>query len=499
MAHSPALHQQGKQAQQLKQTQRLMVSPQMQQAILILQMSVLELEPFIKVEVENNPLLDYQEDGEQSDDSELQRLEEAAEEESQEIDDGDADREVTFDDNDFDVLRQLSDDYYDHFDLADTPYQGRDSQVDKLRIFQESTITANESLYEHLMKQMEEQFSSPQQQHAAQLLIGNFDANGFLATPLDEIAHTHTITVKTLEILLATIQTFDPQGVGARNLQESLLIQLRQQGKESSLAYAIIADHYDALLQNKMRPLSKKLGCTTNLLTSAIHDDIFPLNLHPGLEYSRDLVPLIGPDLSIHEESDGTLTVHVHDDRVPSLHLNYKYLRMLQDKELPTEAKEFIKKKVLGAKWLLRSLYQRNETLEKVAASLVRRQHAFFSERDGPLVPMTMKVVAEELGLHESTIARAVANKYADSDRGLIPLRSLFTNAYNTADGKQISSKTVRELLQEIVANEDKEHPFSDQKISDAMKKRGITCARRTIAKYRRSLQIGNAHQRRRY
>lgn len=499
MPYSPGLHQQTKQSQSLKQTQRLIMSPKMQQAILLLQVPILELAALIETELEQNPILEYEEDGKQSEDPELQRLEESVEEKKSE-DEENPDREVSFDDDDFEVLKQLNDEYYDHFNLAEPPRPlSRDSEEEKLKLFQESSITSNESLYEHLMKQVLETFDTQELQKAAQLLIGNFDHNGFLTTHIEEIAHTHNIDVDTLNTTLKTIQTFDPSGVGACNLQESLLLQLKQRGKEQTLAYAIVANHYDDLLHNKMRAITKGLRCSVDEIKAAVDTDIVLLDLHPGLEYTREWVQQIVPDLSIHEGSNGELVVTIHDDRVPSLRLNNKYMRLLQDESLPLETREFLKQKILSAKWLLRNLYQRNETLEKIATSLAKRQRLFFSEPNGTLVPMTMKMVAEELKLHESTIARAVANKYVDSDRGLIALRSLFTNAYNTDSGQEISSKTVRELLKQIIDSEDKSSPLSDQAISEKMKKEGIPCARRTIAKYRREMQFGNAQQRRRY
>lgn len=493
MTQSPALHQHNKQTQSLKQTQRMIMSPKMQQAIHLLQLPIAELAALIEAEIEQNPLLEYQEESLREEIEELSN-------DKEETDSDDPDREVTFDDDDFEVLKQLSDEYYDHFDLADSPsIRRRDSEEERLKLFLDSSITGKESLYQHLMRQVKENFNTKEEQLAAELLIGNFDANGFLGTPIDEIAATANIEKEKLLNLLAVIQTFDPVGVGACNLQESLLIQLRNLGKESSLAYKIIQNHYSDLLHNKIPLITKKLKCTPQAVKAAVQKDIMPLDLHPGLEYSRDPIQSIIPDLSIHEDYDGNLNIIILDDRVPTLRLNSKYIRMFEDPTLSQETKEFLKQKILSAKWLLHNLYQRNETLEKIANSLVAHQRAFFSEPDGALQPMTMKMIAAELNLHESTVARAVANKYVDTDRGLIALRSLFTHCYNTDEGEDLSSKTVRDLLLTMIEEEDKRSPLSDQALSLLLKEQGVPCARRTIAKYRKELQIGNAWQRREY
>ena len=191
--------------------------------------------------------------------------------------------------------------------------------------------------------------------------------------------------------------------------------------------------------------------------------------------------------------------VSINDEPLPQLCFNRRYLRMLDDPSLSVDTRNFIKQKILSAQWFFQNIHQRNTTLERIAQSLTKRQYQFFSQYDGKLTPLTMKMLAEELNLHESTIARAVVNKYLHTPRGLFPLRFFFTNAYQSTEGEDLSSATVREKLQTLIKNEDKLKPLSDEALSLQLQAQGISCARRTIAKYRRALEIGNAHQRKKF
>ena len=348
------------------------------------------------------------------------------------------------------------------------------------------------------MTQANEALPEEKDRVLAESLIGNLDENGFLTIPLQEIASLQNCTVAQLEKVLAVIQTFDPCGIGARNLQESLLIQLRSQGKQGTLAYAIIEKHFNDLLQNHIPAIKKGLHCSADQIGKAIDQCITHLDLHPGRRLFHQTASYITPDLTLQLDGE-SLAVTVNEESLPPLRLNRRYLRMLDDETLASETKTFIQQKVVSAKWLLRNIMQRNDTLAKIGEALARWQREFFLNADGKLVPLTMKTVADELQMHESTIARAVANKYIDTPRGLFSLRFFFTNALTNGAGDEISAKTARDMLCEIIENEDKSRPHSDEALSAIMKAKGINCARRTIAKYRLALNIGNAQQRRKF
>lgn len=500
MPYPLSMELQQKPVQTLKQLQRMIMSRQMQQAINLLQMPIMEVSPIVEMEMQQNPVLEYleneTEESANEQDIEMQQLEDEV---AEEVIDGEElpETSLKFDERDFEIMRRLDEDFRDHF-LESEGSIKPSSKQEKLQTFLESSITDEPTLFEHLMAQAHEAFQSPKELAICEALIGNLDEFGFLTTPLAEIAVLQKCSVEELEKILSVIQTFHPTGIGARNLQESLLIQLRTQSKQGMLAYAIVEHHFDDLLHNRIPNIRKGLHCTAKEIGEMIDHHIAKLDMHPASQLSRLPITYIAPDVTLRQEED-KLVVVVNDESIPRLHLNRSYMRMLEDESLPAETKDFIKQKIVSAKWLLRNLMQRSSTLEKIAHTLVKWQHAFFLDPNGELVPLTMKMMADELELHESTIARAVANKYIDTPRGLLPLRSFFTNALATQHGEEISAKTVRDILQDIIRDEDTHHPLSDEAISAVMKEKGIKCARRTVAKYRNALNIGSAQQRRKF
>jgi len=480
-----------KQGQNLRQMQRLIMSPQMQQAIALLQMPLMELADRIDEELVQNPILESSDEESGSEDADEM---DASADETETI----AEAELTFDEDNFDILKRLDEDLREHFDQSSGYSTTISSEDEKLRAFIENSISAHVTLFEHLMNQARETFDNPHQLAMAEALIGNFDSSGFLNTPISEIATLNGFDQPELLETLYKIQQFEPVGVGARTLQESLLIQLRGLGKKGTLAYQLVEHNFEELLNNHIPQIQKAQNCTSADIATAIRDVISKLDLHPGASFSNAPIQPIIPDITILQE-DEKLIVRINDDSMPSLRLNRRYMRYLDDPAMPAETKEFVKQKIVSAKWFLRNIHQRNETLEKIASALTKCQNEFFTNPNGKLQPLTMQRLADELHLHESTIARAVANKFMDSPRGILPLRSFFTNAYMTEKGDDISSKTVKEVLLEIVNAENKQKPLSDDAISEELKRRGISCARRTVAKYRVLLNLGNAHQRKKF
>jgi len=480
MSYPISFEQRQKQSQNLKQSQLLMMLPQMQQAISLLQSPILEMSQLIDMEIEKNPLIDM--------------IEELAEERLKKSEDPE---EVAIDHNDFEILKRLDDEYRDFFDQNDV--KPRISKTDEeLKAFLDNSVVTPETLFHYLQNQAAETFETGKEKELAELIIGSLDDRGLLETPLQELAVIGQCDLEEMERILFMIQEFEPYGVGARTVQECLLIQLRQYGKKGSPAEKIIQECYEELLQNKIPAIQKKLNLEPQEIGRIIENDIAPLDLHPGAIFSSPNESYIVPEAEICEEK-GKLVVLINDDSVPRLRLNRKYLRMLEDNDLPTETREYIYQHMMSAKWLMKNVYQRNETIRRILEYLADKQKEYLINPLGELVPMYMLDVAEELDLHESTIARAVANKYIYTPRGMVSLRAMFTFSYKREDGKAISSQTVREAIARIVDAEDKNKPLSDQKISSKLKETGIPCARRTIAKYRQELNIGNAQQRRQY
>jgi RNA polymerase sigma-54 factor len=487
MTYSISLDQLVKQAQSAKQTQRMIMSPQMQQAIHMLQMPILELSAVLEEELQQNPVIDLSDDEEDE-------LEEENRETGENLDQA-PEKELVFDEHNFEILKKLDEEFRDNYqEVNKTP----SVEDDELKSFQESLICSENSLFEHLIAQAKETFSTDEEMKIAEALIGNFDENGFLKIPLQEVALLNNLSFDKLGKILQEIQKFDPPGIGAANVQESLLIQLRQRQKKETLSYKIIENHFDDLLHNRIPDISKSLGCTAEEVANAIKQDIARLDLHPGFGHFKQLVHYITPDASIESEGEA-LTVRVNEDFLPPLRINSRYLRMLSDETVPKETKEFIKNKLISARWLMRNVHQRNETLHRIIFLLADLQKDYFSNPEGKLAPLTMKIIADKLELNESTVARAVSNKYIDSPRGIVPLRSFFTSALASPLGEDISSNTAKGLLCEIIQQEDRLHPLSDAELSEKLAEKGVSCARRTVAKYRGEFNLGNAHQRKKY
>ncbi|MEX1012312.1 MAG: RNA polymerase factor sigma-54 [Waddliaceae bacterium] len=470
-----------------KQMQQMMMLPRMQQAISFLQAPLMEMSVLVNLEVQQNPMLEYLEmhdDSEEDDevDEPLENLEE---------------REVDFSDEDYTIMRLLDEEYDQLYLQSRSILAQRSEEEESKRSFYESLIVATPSIFEHLMTQAREAFNEDEMK-IAEILIGNLDENGFLDISPEEAAVTTQASIAQIEKVLLGIQGFSPSGIAAQNLQESLLIQLKNLGQEGTLAYSIVEKYFDEVLLNHLPKIAKKLKCSLDELNDAISSNIATLDFHPGKWILSTDAATIIPDITIIEEGDD-LKVRLHEDSVPSLSLNRKYLQMLKSGKINKETRDFLLKKVEAAKWMFKNIHQRNQTIYRITEVLTEKQRTFFLEAEGELVPLKMKTLAEELDLHESTIARAVMHKYADTPRGVLPLRSFFTNAYDTPVRGELSSDTVRHTLKEIIDNEDKKHPLSDECLSQELNQRGIPCARRTVAKYRNQYAIGNQRQRRRF
>lgn len=489
MADKIGMHMDQKTVQSQKQQQRLIMLPQMQQAIQILQVPILELASLVEAEMERNPILEYEE---------ASSVEEESAWGADDYEGTPAEQEMTFDDNNFEILRQLDEDFREHFLESENYSIKRSNEEERRLTFLESIVCEEQTLTDYLMAQARESFEDIRDLKMAEILIGYLDDSGFISTSLEEIALLHQYDHDALQEIAKIIQTFDPPGVGAYNLQESLLLQLQRVNKGMTVAYEIIEQCYEDLLHNRIPVIAKRLGRSSLEISNVIVNDIARLDLHPGRLFSKVSSQHIIADVTIRREGD-QLTVDTNQEPIPHFRVNRRYLRMLDDPTLSLETEEFIKQKLASAKWLMRTIDQRNDTVKRIAESLVKRQMPFFMSPDGKLSPLTMKVVAEDLELHESTIARAVSNKYLNSPRGLLPLRSFFTNALETEKGEDISSSTARDMLRKIIQGEDKKRPLSDDAIARLMNKQGIKCARRTVAKYRGELGLGNAQQRRQY
>ncbi len=325
-------------------------------------------------------------------------------------------------------------------------------------------------------------------------IIGNIDEDGYLILPVEEIAQTLKVSEEQAETALQVVQSLDPIGVGSRDLQECLLIQIRADGLEKSLVEKLVQDYLPMIQAKKFRDLAKQLGCDLEEIAEAM-ETIRGFSPKPGQKYSTQSPVYIQPDVHIYKMGD-EYEISLNDDGLPKLRLSRAYRELLKQKDDSKDTKSFVKERFRSAMELLKSVDQRQQTIYRACVAIVNRQKGFLDRGASYLQPMLIKDVAEELGVHSSTVSRVVANKHAYTPQGVIALRKFFTSGIEGADGVNVSVVQVKEKIKGILANEDTQKPLSDQKISILLNEDGIQITRRTVAKYRDQMRIPGFRER---
>lgn len=380
-------------------------------------------------------------------------------------------------------------------DYSDTePYDPDDSRHNWI----EGMVSGGESLEEHLLKQLGEIDTDDRTREAAEIIITALDKNGFMpASPLMILPEK---LWDRQEDALAIIQAMDPAGVGASDWRESLILQAKDKGlkgKELKIFSELVLDCLDILRQGKTAAIAKQLRTDEEEIL-ALSDFLKTLTPFPGREYSSDWDQYITPDISIKKEGD-VLRLRINSDALPSVELDPEYTEMLSELKKDgdnKDASKFLKEKISSAESLIAQLEARTTALEKLGAMLMDKQKDFFLYGPLHLKGLTMKEAAEIIGVHEATVSRIANSKYIDTDWGIYPIRSLFSNTVESADGQNISKNAVKEMIRKIISENETGKPLSDQKISDILKERGITAARRTVSKYRKELNIDSSFER---
>ncbi len=464
---------------ELKLSQKLILTPQLQQSIKLLQLPLLELSQDINQELMSNPMLEEGADREPEakNDTSSQALEE--EQFRAPSDDTEAPLEKIFGFTTENYFEERESDGRDFGYFSDGAEETT-SPFERNR--------SREDLYEHLLWQLRLSSLSGRKRKTAEIIINNLDEYGYLRASLDEIMRSADVDMETAESTLAFVQDFDPSGIGARDLQECLLLQLQPLGLEGTLVETIIREGFKELQGKKYKQLAVKLRTTLDEVLSAVKI-IEGLEPRPGRNFTSDEPVHIVPDVYV-EEADGKFRITLNDTGIPRLRLSNYYRKLLANKQsLGPEEKQFLEDKLRSAVWLLRSLDQRNKTIYKVTDSILKFQEEFFRRGHKYLKPLNLKDIAQDLGMHESTISRVTSNKYIQCPQGLLNFRYFFSNAVPTSRG-EISSSTVKDMIKQIIADEDPEAPLNDQKIVEILNGRGIKVARRTTAKYREELKI---------
>ncbi|MBS4032803.1 MAG: RNA polymerase factor sigma-54 [Clostridiales bacterium] len=457
----------------LEQTQKLIMTPELQQAINLLQLSSMELHAFVQDELLNNPVLEIDE-GEEAE----RKTEEASDKSEHEKDAIDWDEYLK--DQGHEPLPSINfrqtDDAppYDHY------------------------LSKEPSLQEHLLFQLGLCSLTQTEKRIGEFLIGNLDQNGYLKEEISEFAILLGADPGEINAVLEIIQKFDPTGVGARNLKECLLLQLQERKNIHPLAKKIINEYLSDVADNKFKKIAAELRVDAAAIQEAV-DFIRTLDPKPGrlIGDIRD-VRYVVPDVTI-EKVSGEYVVLVNEHATPRLTVNSYYRSLLCKEDGESGTNTFIKGRLDSALWLLRSIEQRRLTLFRVTECIVEMQHGFFEEGIKHLKPMTLRQVADEVGVHESTVSRATSNKYAQTPRGLFPLKFFFASGVEDFHGASVSSQSVKSHLKELIDAENAFRPLSDQKLMELLAKRGIVVSRRTVAKYREELNIPSSNKRKRH
>lgn len=466
--------------QNLRLSQQLIMTPQLQQAIKLLQLSRLELVETINQEMEANPVLEEspEEDyGEEAGGEEYRPEAAALDGEPAPVS---AEEPPPREDIDWQSLLGEPD-YNSH-------RTGNEYEERELPSF-EATYTQQPSLDDHLMWQLRLSAFSEEERLVATLIIGNLNKDGYLVSSVEEIAQAAGKDVEFVEAVLARVQQFDPPGVAARDLRECLLIQVRQLKLDGTLVERVIANHLHHLETRNYKAIARECKVPIEEVCQAV-EVLQHLEPKPGRLYSDEEPKYITPDIYVHKIGDDFVIV-LNEDGLPKLRVNPFYREaLLKTREIPDGAREYIQNKMRSAMWLIRSIHQRQRTIYRVTESIVKFQRDFFEKGIAYLKPLVLRDVAEDVSMHESTISRVTTNKYIHTPQGVFELKFFFNSAINRVEGDSIASESVKEKIRQIITGEDATRPYSDKKIAELLEKANISIARRTVAKYREMMNF---------
>jgi RNA polymerase sigma-54 factor len=462
--------------QQLKLAQQLIMTPQLQMAIKLLQLSRLELVDTIRQELEENPALE-----------EIQEAlaeEQKAEPTDKDTTDDTSTKEVAIEEKIQDDI-----DWSNYLDEYNSPGRINFESERKDTPKYEAFIASKESLSQHLLWQFLMTSPSRKEKKIGSLIIGNLNRDGYLEISVEEIARMSESDTQTVEKVLFQIQTFDPIGIAARDLKECLLLQIRHLKIEDTLVKNIITDHLGHLEKRNYKSICKALKTSIENVVAAVNI-IQGLEPKPGREFSDENPQYITPDIYVYKlEND--FVVMLNDDGMPKLRVSSFYKKSVsRGNKISGEAEDYIQDKLRSAAWLIKSIHQRQKTIYRVMESILKFQHDFFEKGISHLKPMVLRDVAQDIDMHESTISRVTTNKYAYTPQGIFELKYFFNSSIRRVHGGTIASASVQEKIRQIIAGEDPKNPLSDDKISKLLQESHINIARRTVAKYREILKV---------
>ncbi|MBN1403843.1 MAG: RNA polymerase factor sigma-54 [Opitutales bacterium] len=480
-----------------KQTQSMVLAPQLRQSLKILQVSALELRDVILEELQSNPTLEELpmdgisiDAGESSASSPVPDQASPSSEQPQE-------RELEFGRDDFEIYNEMHEDYRASMAEDNGNYSYTSDDEERRKHFFDS-ITSEASLQEELMRQAELTDASVGVLKALEYIIGSLDDSGFLGSSLADLALLSGLPLGDMQNAHRLLKTLEPSGIGAANLRECLLIQLEFRGRKGSIAHQIIKDYYELLLRRRIPELVRRMGVTADGIAEAM-EEIAGLDPAPGRRFGDDSNRVVVPDVTVHKDEMGEWVITLNNDYIPRLRISPAYKEMLAKGTLNRKDKDYIQDKFRSGKFIISSIEQRQQTIERITKEILHFQSEFFEEGTSKLKPLTMSQVADVVGVHETTVSRAIANKYIRTPHGVFEFKYFFTPGYKGEDGESMSNTSVKEKIAQIIQAENPAKPLSDQQIVGILGEGGITIARRTVAKYREELGILPTNLRRQY
>lgn len=495
--------------QQMQLAQKQVLAPRMIQSMEILQLPLMALQERIEQEMEDNPCLDQIEPEQ---DEIAEPIE--GEEEIHHTSVADTERELVVKDgtdnaDDFERLMNMAENLPDDYEERSRPSSNRiEAEGDRRHDAMANMLARPESLQEYLEHQLAWFELDDAVRRMAERIIFSLDSNGYLKSPLEEMlppipsdvngdaARFRAEYLSIAEQALTVVQRLDPPGVGARSLKECLLLQLLPGMPDYEELRTLIADHLEDLENNRLPQISKKTGYSIEKIQE-VWQEMRKLKPKPGADFSESTVPSVTPDVYVDRNDEGKYEIRLEDTQLPSLYISPYYRNLLKDESTNAETREYIKRKVNSAQWLIESIEQRRSTLTRVSQAIVDHQTKFLDDGPDHIEPLKMQQIADKVHVHVTTVSRAVDDKWIQTPRGIFPLKRFFVGGTTAADGEEVAWDRVRIKLQEIIDNEDKQAPLSDDAIVEELGKAGITVARRTVTKYRKAMNIPSSRGRR--
>lgn len=483
-------------------TQSLVLAPQLQQSLALLQAPTLELKALVEAELQQNPVLEEMESPETDLSEKMPESDgpsEAADpaeppsdlgaDGGESSESGESGESGPVDDfqAEFEKLVQLDQEWRDHFSQTNVPNRAS-AEDEERRQFMFDSLVAGTSLAEKLLEQVRDSNLPASDHPVAELIIGNIDDYGYLKASVEEVSTIGNVTVDKILEALKVVQTFDPPGVGARDLRECLMLQLEREAQQESLEYEIVRDYMEALGKRRIPEIARGTGATVEEVQDSLAK-IARLEPRPGRAFLANMDQFVLPEVFV-KRSGEEFVVTTNNEHIPHLRISNVYKDLMSQGDNSAEVKNYIREKIRAGKFLIKSLHQRQSTIANIAREIVKRQREFMDKGVACLKPLTMVQVAEVVGVHETTVSRAVSGKYMETPQGVFEMKYFFTAGLQTESGTNVSNTSVKDMIAEIFKGEDAGRPLSDQEVVKMLKDKGIVIARRTVAKYRMELNI---------